>query len=144
MKCIVNINENCNEEVHIFARKRTRLVNEIESLVKNGLNELTGYADGETYVVSLGEVCCFTIENNKVYALTDNNKLHIKQRLYQVEDMLDNGFIKINQSCIVNIKFILKFDAAFSGVLNVTLKNGYTDYVSRRNVKAVKERLGVK
>lgn len=144
MKCIVNINENCNEEVHIFARKRTRLVDEIESLVESGAKELTGYLDGEAYILSLGEVYCFMVENNKTYALTADNKLWIKLRLYQIEDMLNDRFIKINQSCIVNINYILKFDVAFSGVLNVKLKNGYVDYVSRRNVKAVKERLGVK
>lgn len=144
MKCIININENNNEEVHIFARKRTKLVDEIESLVENGTKELTGYSGGENYIISLGEIYCFTVENNKTYALTCDNKLWIKHRLYQIENMLDNRFIKINQSCIVNINCISKFDATISGTLNVTLKNGYVDYVSRRNVKSVKERLGVK
>ena len=144
MKCIININENNNEEVHIFARKRTKLVDEIESLVENGTKELTGYSGGENYIISLGEIYCFTVENNKIYALTCDNKLWIKHRLYQIENMLDNRFIKINQSCIMNINCISKFDATISGTLNVTLKNGYVDYVSRRNVKSVKERLGVK
>ena len=143
MKCIININENNKEEVHIFARKRTKLVNEIESLVENGTKELTGYSDGEKFIISLGEVYCFTVENNKVYALTSDKKLWIKQRIYQIENIVDNRFVKINQSCIVNIGYISKFDATVSGSLNVTLKNGYVDYVSRRNVKSVKERLGV-
>lgn len=144
MKCIININENNNEEVHIFARKRTRLVEEIESLVENGTKELIGYSDDEAYMLSLGEIYCFTVENNKVYALTSDKKLWMKRRLYQIENMIDNRFIKINQSCIVNIRCISKFDVTVSGTLNVRLKNGYVDYVSRRNVKSVKERLGVK
>ena len=42
------------------------------------------------------------------------------------------------------IKKIKKFDTSVSGMLTVTFKNGYRDYVSRRNLKSVKERLGVK
>lgn len=144
MKCIVTIDKNCSEEVHIFARERTKLVDEIKSLVENGAKEITAYYNGEAYIVTPAEVFCFAVENNKVYALTRNNKLYVKQRLYQLEEMLDGSFIKINQSCIVNVKLISNFSAAFSGALKVTLKNGYIDYVSRRNIKAVKERLGVK
>ncbi len=144
MKCIVTIDKEHEEEVLVFAHKRTRLVDEIESLVANGANEVTGYADGEICMLNVSDVYCFTVENNKVYAVTADNKLQIKHRLYQLEEILGDGFIKINQSCIANIRFISKFSAAFSGALNVTFKNGYTDYVSRRNVKAVKERLGVK
>ena len=144
MKCIVTIDNEHDEEVLVFAHRRTRLVDEIENLVVNGANEITGYADGEICMINAAEVYCFIVENNKVYALTEKNKLQIKQRLYQLEEILGEGFIKINQSCIANIRFISKFSAVFSGALNVTFKNGYTDYVSRRNVKAVKERLGVK
>ena len=37
-----------------------------------------------------------------------------------------------------------KYQKTFSGTLSVVFKNGYTDYVSRRNIKAVKERIGIK
>ena len=44
---------------------------------------------------------------------------------------------------IANLKKVEKFSAAFSGALQVNFKNGYVDYVSRRNLKNVKERLGI-
>lgn len=143
MKCITTIDKNREEEVLIYAHKRTPLVDEIEKLA-GGENELVGYADREAYKLALSEICCFTVEDNKVYALTRKDKLQVKLRLYQVEEMLDERFVKINQSCIANLKEIRKFDASVSGALTVTFKNGYRDYVSRRNVKNVKERLGVK
>ena len=55
--------------------------------------------------------------------------------------MLDENFIKINQSCIANIRQIEKVEGTFSGSLSVVFKNGYKDYISRRNLKNVKERL---
>ena len=39
----------------------------------------------------------------------------------------------------INIKHIKKFTMSFFSSLMVELKNGYIDYVSRRNIKSVKE-----
>ena len=143
MKCIITIDKDREEEVLIFAHEKTKLVEDIINLI-NSENIFVGYSDGEIYRLNLSEINCFTVEDNKVYALTDNGKLHVKQRLYQVEERLSDDFVKINQSCIANIKKIKKFDSSVSGMLTVIFKNGYRDYVSRRNLKSVKERLGVK
>ncbi len=144
MKCIITIDKEREEEVLIFVHEKTQLIEDIEALINNNEKELVGYSKGEVYRLSPSEVYCFTVENSKVYAITEKDRLQIKLRLYQVEEMLGSGFVKINQSCIANIKKIKKFDTSVSGMLTVTFKNGYRDYVSRRNLKLVKERLGVK
>ena len=143
MKCIITIGKEHEEEVLIFAHEKTKLIEDILNLINNE-NMFTGYSNGEIHRLNLSEINCFTVEDNKVYALTDKDKLQIKHRLYQVEEKLSDDFVKINQSCIANIKKIKKFDSSVSGMLTVTFKNGYRDYVSRRNLKSVKERLGVK
>ncbi len=74
---------------------------------------------------------------------TRDEEILIYARLYNIEEMLNKDFIKINQSSIANISKIQKFDASISGTLKVIFKNGYTDYVSRRNIKKVKERIGL-
>ena len=70
-------------------------------------------------------------------------KFEIKTRLYVIEEKLPENFIKINQSCIANINQIERFNASISGTLKIRFKNGYTDYVSRRQLKNVKERIGI-
>ena len=67
----------------------------------------------------------------------------IKNRLYQIEEIVDSNFIKINQSCIANINQIKKFDATLGASLLVIFKNGHSDYISRRELKNVKRRLGL-
>lgn len=131
-------------EIIVRAPEKTPLIEEIEKLIQNNLTELIGYNDREAVKISASDVYCFIIENNKVYAVTETDKYQIKQRLYQLEEILDSNFIKINQSCIANLSKIKKFNASFSGSLSVVFKNGYTDYVSRRSVKFIKERLGLK
>lgn len=143
MKFKFFIDKTKEEEVLVYAHEKNQIVYEIERIVQQSNNELIGYKDNEAKKLCLFNINCFISENNKVYALTDE-KFQVKLRLYEIEDIVDENFIKINQSCIANIRQIEKVQATFSGSLSVVFKNGYTDYISRRNLKNVKERLGVK
>lgn len=143
MNIRIIIDKNREEEILIYAHEKDDLVSEIERLVYESTTELIGYKDNEAKKLNLLNVNCFISENNRVFAVTDE-KLQVKLRLYQIEEKLDENFIKINQSCIANIRQIEKVEATFSGSLTVVFKNGYRDYISRRNLKSVKERLGVK
>lgn len=143
MKLRIVIDPNRDEEIIIYAHEKSALVCEIEELVKDNSVDLIGYTENETVKLNLSDIYCFITENNKVYALTENEKYRLKSRLYQIEESLNDNFVKINQSCIANIKKIDKFKATVGGSLTVIFKNGYVDFVSRRNLKNVKERLGL-
>ena len=142
MKYSIKIDKEKEEEILICVRERTKLIDDIESLILNESVKLTGYKEREAVLLAPAEIICFTVEENKVYALTDNDRFQLKQRLYQLEEMLDSSFVKINQSCIANLNKIEKFDTSISGTLAAIFKNGYRDYVSRRNLRSIKERLG--
>ncbi len=143
MKLRIVIDKNRDEQILIYAHEKTALISEIEQLVNNDSFDLTGYGETETIKLNLNEIYCFITEDSKVYALTEKGKYRLKSRLYQIEENLNDNFVKINQSCIANIKKIDKFKASVGGALTVIFKNGYEDYVSRRNLKNVKERLGL-
>ena len=64
-------------------------------------------------------------------------------RLWQLEELLGEEFLKINQSCLANVSRIKRFRASFGGSLLVSFACGYEDYVSRRQLKQVKERMGM-
>ena len=143
MKCTLIITDEHEEEVVVYARERTKLVDDIERLIKDSAFELIGYSGDEAVNFSADEISCFTVEDGRVYALTDSEKLRLKCRLYQLEDTLSKDFVKINQSCIANIRKIARVDTSISGTLLIKFKNGHKDYVSRRQLKAVKERFGL-
>ena len=144
MKLKVFIDKNREEEIVIYTHEKTKLVEAIETLVAQETVDLVGYKDKEAVKLNLSIVNFFSISENKVYAFTDSEKLLIKNRLYQLEKMLPESFVKINQSCIANTQKMIRFDASFSGTLTVSFENGMSDWVSRRNVKSIKERLGIK
>ncbi len=143
MKLSIFIDKNREEEIIIYTHERNTLTAEIESLVNGMDTDITAYKDREIIKLKISDVYCFTAQNNKLYAITENDRLLLKYRLYSIEERLNRDFLKINKSCIANVKKIECFDASISGTLMVKFKNGYIDYVSRRSIKAVKERLGL-
>lgn len=143
MKCYTYIEETEEEKVLIYAKERTKLIDDIESLVISSDIDLTGTYNEEIVKINVNDVVCFISENNKVFALINDKKYQIKQRLYQIEEMNLNAFIKLNQSCLANKNKIKKFESTIGGALKVIFKNGYIDYISRRELKNVKQRMGI-
>lgn len=144
MKCELIIDPNCEERVVVHARGESDLTRAICRLVEEHTTQLVGYRDGEIVPLTAAEITCAMVEGDKVYALCGKEKLQMKQRLYVLEEMLGSSFVKINQSCLANVSKVERFDASVSGTLKVKFKNGHTDYVSRRQLKQVKERFGIK
>lgn len=143
MKYTTHIDPKRDEEIVIYAHEYNDTVKKIEQLASEASNELIGFENKNSFrIIIPSDVDCFIVEGNKVYALMGTSRLALKQRLYAIDEMLDGGFVKINQSCIANIKKIDRFEVSFSGALSVIFKNGHKDYVSRRQLKKVKERIG--
>ena len=143
MKLKIVVDPTRDEEVIIFTHERTPLVEEIERLVLQKPLELVGFRDSEQAVLEYVKVTRFTVEEDKTYAYIGSERYRIKQRLYQIEEQMPDCFVRIHQSCLANLRQIARFEAAYSGTLRVVFKNGDVDYVSRRNVRKIKERLGV-
>ena len=144
MKLNVCIDKTAEERVEIYAHERNELVEQIETLVNSYAVNLNGYTETEIVPLTKDGIYRIFVEDNKVYASTDSGKLLLKLRLYQLEDLLGDTFIKINQSALVNKKHIKKFSSSWGGSLLVELTNGETDFISRRQTKHVMERMGIK
>ena len=145
MKHITVIDPSREEEILIRAHRRTKEVEALEAYIESMNTELMGYGeDGQIILLCPGEVHCFTVEGGRVYALTDREKLTVRMPLYAIEEKVDKNFVRLNQSCLGNIRKIAHFDASIGGTLMVTFQNAHRDYVSRRQLKTVKERIGFK
>ncbi|MBQ3012206.1 MAG: LytTR family transcriptional regulator [Clostridia bacterium] len=142
MKYKIYIDREREEEILIYAHEKNALVNRIEELILEQQRDILAFGDGEVVKLCEDEIFCFVVEEGRVFALTDSDKLQLKMRLYQLEEQFSERFVKINQSCLVNVDKIARFDASIGGSLMVTLKNGYKDYISRRQMRAVKDRIG--
>ncbi len=147
MKLYVFIDDE-EENVTVHCHERNVLVDKIEALVLDDKNVIEGkncfgYLENEIIPLKISNITIFYTKEEKTYASIEGKTYKIKKRLYQVEEMLSNDFIKINKSCIINKNHIKKFDTSWSGTLSVELDNGIKEYVSRRMIKNLKERMGL-
>ena len=142
MKITTVIDPDREEEICIYTHGETPLIEAVRRLVEEE-TQLIGYREREAVVLDTAAVCCFTVETGVVYAVTADGSYRMRQRLYQLEAVLPPEFIRINQSCLANLRHIRRFDTSLSCTLRVAFDNGATDYVSRRNLKKVKEKIGL-
>lgn len=98
--------------------------------------------DNKIYILELKDVICFFSKDKYNYVRSVNGIYRIKMKLYELEEVLDkNDFIKISNSCIVNINQVECFDISILGTIVVKLKDDTKENVSKRNIKKVKQML---
>lgn len=147
MKYTLHLDEERDEEIIVYAHSKTELVKRLEALInEENLNTspIIGYIGDDIIEIAPDDVHCFFIEGKRLYASLEKQNVLIKRRLYEIEKMLGDSFIKINQSSVANVRHVERFSVSIGAALTVHFKNGHRDYVSRRQLKAVKERLGIK
>lgn len=143
MKYTIFYDKNREEEAIIHAHEPSELTSRLEALLRDSDEVITCYGECEILRLSPTSVACFAVEDGTVVAVTEKGKFKTRLRLYQLRERLSDDFLLINQSCIVNINQIERFETSIGGALTVRMRCGYCDYVSRRQLKAVRERLGI-
>lgn len=126
----------------------SEVTNEIQHMVERFSNSqnkiLTGTIDKKIFLIENEEIYCFFSENQKIYAKTDKGDLWVKQKLYELEEMFEGSpFVRISNSCIVNINKIKNLEISYSGTIEIVFKNGDKEFVSRRYVPKIKKYLGI-
>ena len=127
----------------IYARENRPVFGEIQRLLAGTESQLVGYEGEHIVVLRPKKISCFVSGGDKVFAIVGEHRYLVKKRLYQLEEQLGQEYIRINQSCLANISQISRFSASIGGSLEVVFRDGYKDYVSRRELKKVKERMGI-
>ena len=130
----------CNNELNQQVRQ---LVEDISAFV----NEDIAGTDfrGEKIMLSMRDILRFYTENQKVMAQDAKGIYSIQEKLYELEERLDEGqFFRISKSEIVNLKKIRRLDMSITGTIKVILSDGTETYTSRRNVTKLKQCLGIK
>ena len=144
MKIELQINETYEEEKLIVQTPQpTEKVQKVIEFAENldQKETIKGKIDDQVYLVKIGKIQRFYIENRKILAETASQTYTIDLRLYQVLDILPTTFIQISQSEIVNIDAISHLKLTPNGLVEIFLKNESFTYSSRRHLKTIKEKL---
>ena len=146
MKYRLLIDPHAEEEIVATVHAPSPLTEELENLIRahEGTDRITAYGEQETVTLLFEEIECFTVIDRRLLAVaSDGTRYRLRQRLCEIEPLLPFYFVRINKSTVVNEHRIRRFKSSFSGAVDAVLLCGYSDYVSRRCLAALKRRLGI-
>lgn len=116
----------------------------IENINTNQANNIQGYKEKKLYILDQKKIKTVYSENGKVYAEKDNDTYELKNRIYELEEMLDKKiFVRISNSEIVNFKNVENLDFSFTGTIKLNFKDGTNTFVSRRYIPKIKKFLKI-
>ena len=119
------------------------VVSLLQMLKKRNSGKLLLYKEEEQYIVDTNEIVFVEVNGSKVYAYTKLETYEVKQKLYELKELLSaQSFAQINNSVIVNINCVKSIQAEFSGNYRIKLKNRKESLtISRKYFKEFKDRI---
>lgn len=146
MQIEIKIDKNCIEpKIVIMAQSMTEDVKRIVDLLSAETPQLlAGFRNDQLEILDPAKVLRLYAQQGKVIAVTESGEYTLRQRLYELEEKLEkDGFIRISNSEIINLKKAKNFDLSLAGSICVRLSDGTITYVSRRYVSKIKQLLGI-
>lgn len=116
-------------------------IDDFVNYIQNFENKIIGYSRKEQMILNLVDIFNFYTSNKKVYATTVNGDYLIKMRLYELESSLNQYFIRISNTDIINTYHLQSFKREGINTICVILKNNSKLYVSRRYWPVVKNKM---
>ena len=100
--------------------------------------EIVATKNNEIFLLKAKDVLYFYSDEKYNYAKTKENIYRIKEKLYELEEQLSkNRFIRISNSCIINVEKTNSFDASIIGSLVAKMEDDTKQEVSKRRIKNV-------
>ena len=107
-------------------------------------NKIQAKKENEYHFINAADVLYFESVDNRIFLYTEDNVMEIRQRLYELEDILsDKDFIRISKSQIVNVNKIRNLKPEINRTILATMCNGEQLYVSRKYVKSFRNMLSI-
>lgn len=130
------------EIVEIHCHKLSDEVKEIVAFVKSRQGQLTGSIEDRQFEIPVRDIFYIEAVDNKVFIYTKNEVYEIKQKLYELEEMLkDKRFLRVSKSTLINLMKVSSIKPALNGRFTAVLYSGEEMVISRKYVPELKKAL---
>lgn len=119
-----------------YSKETNKIEDFIEYINKYDTQKITVAKDNNLVQIELKDILCFYSDKKYNYCKTINGEYRIKSKLYEIEKM-NNNFLRISKSCIVNIEQVKCFDIGETGKIIVKFYDDSEQIVSRRKIRDV-------
>ena len=142
MKVEIKISSDIVEPyVVIYSDSMTDEVVTIASSLNSSETIITASDNGR--IVVLKDIFMARVENEKTIIYCQTKNYLSGKPLYEMEALLGKEFMRISKSTLINLKEISSIDPSFNGIMQLELKNGSKDYISRKYLPNSKKYLGL-
>lgn len=127
----------------IYSDSLTDEISRAVMFLENTGKLITAEENGRILILQPEEIFMVRIENERTIIYCQKDKYLSSKRLYQLEEQLGKGFMKISKSTIINLSHIKCVEPSFKGMMSLVMKNGCKDYISRKYLPDFKRYLGI-
>lgn len=130
------------ELVSILCHEVTDEVMDIANFVKSRQGQISGTLEGKEYELSLSDIYYFESVDNRTYLYTKDKVYESRQKLYELESMLEGKkYLRVSKSIVLNLMKVDAIKPALNGRMQATLISGEDIIISRKYVSALREKL---
>ena len=112
------------------------------TLINTMNTKIIGYKRDKKYFIQIESIYYIELIDKKTFIYTKEECYESPLWVYQIEEQLDQQFIRVNKSTILNMKYIKSLKADIGSRIIVYLDNQDQVLVSRTYAKEFKKRLG--
>lgn len=127
----------------IYTNRMTEEIQKTVDLLGTGDAPLIVQEKERLLVLRPEEIYMIRVEEGNCMLYTKQKQYLSRRRLYELTAQLGSDFMQISKQTVVRLACIQSVEAGFSGTLFVKLKNGLSDYVSRKYLPDFKQYLGL-
>lgn len=145
MKVLIQeIDNEIEEYVNLHIHECNDSINTLISYIKNDKYKsikLSCYKNGKIYKVKSDDIYFIETTKNSLLIHIENDIYEYKSKLYELEKILPEKFIRISKSTILNLEKVLVYNPLMNGLMEAKLINNETTYISRKYLKEVRIRI---
>ncbi|MBR0127345.1 MAG: LytTR family transcriptional regulator [Firmicutes bacterium] len=128
----------------IYTDKLTDEIRRIMDAFSAGDAPITALQNEEDLVVlKASDIYMVRVEGGDMIIYGESNQYRSRKRLYELAEQLGSQFMQISKSTLVNLSYLDSIEPGFGGTMLLKLKNGCSDYVSRKYLPEFKRYLGL-
>ena len=145
LKIRIEIDEGAeDDEIIIRCREFNKSIQKIQNYVLelSSQTNLVFYKNLTEYFLPLNSILFFETSDKGLDAHTVDDLYQIKNKLYELEEILPNNFVRISKSTILNVNHIFSIDKNLTSASVVQFNYTHKQvYASRNYYKNLRQRL---
>ena len=132
-----------SNEINIVIQT-SKICPEVEEIIRkiqnvgNNAKTVIGRIDNNLVLVKTSDIVKFYSKEQNNCFIANNKEYVIKKKMYELDEELDKAeFVRISNSCIINLNFVKYFDLGITGNITVVLKDNTKESVSKRRISNI-------